>query len=1166
MTQRSLRFRVLLSLVLAGVVLALGLGGYLFVKSRRGRGALLRAEEAFSEGQWRDAKTNYTWYLVRHPGDPEVLPKYIESCLQLLSDRRANVSDAGRAHLQLALETRSDRDQAQQAIDFYRRHRLWRELDYAADLFLRQFPDDERLKFSKALANEGLGRAALAIAEYEGLVESGSAEPEVYGNLALLHHQQGLEAKGRAVLEDASAKWPNDPRVRAERARFLMAAGDLTQAAEEMEAALAAGVETGEVLLTAARIYMARQEWETAQSFAEKALGELPDSAEGCGLVANCLLGRRQVDEAVAFLSGIDPYVMADNPQLYLILAETQIDAGLLDDVEQTLEAFRTAYPRERNIVDYLSAQKLLKEGDASEAAARLEIVVERAPELGAARFALVRAYIESGQRGRAKDVLEMYIQSNPADKRARRLWDAAFAERSSQEVEAAARALLDSHDTPHFGSLYSMAHSLARMNSDGRKDGESLELAKSLLERAIQEHPSAPEGYRDLVFLLLDQGDLEGARHVLVRATDAGVPPLELNLVQGALAIAEGKPDQARSHFDQEMAEGDVAPQRTMQWAELFASRGHLDAGLALLEDAKAHEDGEGNRQELDLAQVTLCLRSGSLERAQTLIARFAEAYSEAPAAVGRLNDSRMSVARALLESGGESEEAAAEALIAEVLRSQPNRTDVKVLRARLLVMQDPPDLDAAEDLCAAARDGGASDAETFLVSGEIAYRKNQFANALDFAEKANAKSPGDFRTSMALARARLQMGLLSDAILVLEKLRPAFPEDQAILDLLARAYAGAGRFSEAEALAKQLESMEGGQTAVSLRAWILVSQGNWAAAGDLLRAMHETDPENLWTIHFLAKAMAEQGQWQSLEDFLNLCVSRRPGHPELWVELGNSYLTDPGAERLSKASFAFTQALVLEPDYPPALRGLLEVHLRSGERGAALGLCERYLAQNPNDPAVLERKATLLAQIPGRREDALNAIQQAIEAAPRPELFYVRARLRLEAGEFANAIEDLRRADQAGGVTQSDMNILMAEAYLGLNDLELARKFHALAESKRQALADSDRQQLEPADQARLDSLAARLAENFYERGRLRLENGEYQNAIDDLELAGGLGADVQSNLNILKAEAYLGLNNLEQAREFYRRANDTRPQLKPADQARLDSLAARLAEKEG
>ena len=163
--------------------------------------------------------------------------------------------------------------------------------------------------------------------------------------------------------------------------------------------------------------------------------------------------------------------------------------------------------------------------------------------------------------------------------------------------------------------------------------------------------------------------------------------------------------------------------------------------------------------------------------------------------------------------------------------------------------------------------------------------------------------------------------------------------------------------------------------------------------------------------------------------------------------------------------------ERIVRRTGYYRALLGLLEVQLRSENLGAALGLCDRLLAERPDDTGMLERKASLLAQLPGRQQEALDTIQSAIDLSPRPSFFYQRGCLRLDLGDYANAIEDFQRAKQAGGAGPGSLDLLMAEAYLGLNNIDLARVYYESAKNKASGV--------KPADAIRLDAIASRLAE---------------------------------------------------------------------------------------
>lgn len=1046
MTQVIIRICVFLM-----VLVVLGASGLFVFTKYRGQAALVRADEAYAEGRWREAKRNYTWYSVRHPRDLEVLPKYIESSLKILDNRRAQIQDAGRAYLKLTIDTPADTTKSHELLNFYRRYSLWRELDYAADFMLRNNPEDPYFLYNKALAAGYLGRNTQAISIYRDLLKSDDIQTDVYGNLALLLFEQGLEEQGWQVLNKALDEQSDNPLIRLERAKFLLATNDLDRASEEIEIALSSNIQSGEIYLTASRVRAAQTQWDAAYDSAEKAVKEMPDSVEAHFQLLICFISDNQIEKAINYISNIDPFILADHPAFYLTLAEIQIDADLLTDAKRTVEKYRSVYPNNPNIMDYLNARILLKSGNATEAASKLEVLVELVPELRAARYALGIAYLESKQRAKAKNTFELYLRNNPEDSRARILWDSVFAERTVEDIEAVAFGLLDS-ETPYFQSLIFTAQSLAKnlTGSDYDDDAERLQLMERLFERAITESPEAPDAYRDLGFIYLDQENFEATRQLLERANEAGVDRLELNLLRAALALTDSRPEHAQSLFEDELKVKTKDPNRILQWATLFAEQGYPAIATQVFDAARKEDPTQENRADLDLAQIDFYIQTDTIESATALIQTLSRTSSEIEGLTTQLNNKRLAISRLLMASDEQPEEVDVDQLIHAVEITEPNRTDAKIVRIRLMLQQEPIDLASAFKLCAAARDAGATDVETYLVSSEIAYKTGLFDDALQFAMTAHDASPDNLSTNLALARMQLQTGLVNDAVLTLKKIQSRLPENRAVINLLARAYAGIGRFNDAEKAIQRLEYLDGGQIQVSLRAWLLIARGNWAEAEELLSAMHKGNLDDLWTMHFLVVAMENQGKWEEAENFLNECIIRRPELPDIWVELGNSYQRNPEVRDFSKSSHAYTKALTRQTGYSRAIRGLLNVQLRTNNLGAALALCNRLLLDVPNDPTVLQQKSVILSQLPGRKDDALAAIQRAIDIKPNPTYFYFRGVIRLDKGDYNNAIEDFQRVDNVGGGGFTNIDLLMADAYLGLNNFNLAQSYYEVAESK--------------------------------------------------------------------------------------------------------------------
>lgn len=1040
--RRALVLALLLTLTLVGIV------GFLAFQSFRGRNALVAAEEAYSDGRWVEAKRNYTWYIARHSDDLEVFPKYIESCLNILNNRRDNVRDAGRAHLQLALSDPSNLASAQNVVDFYRNHKLWRDLDYATSVFLRNHPEDPVLIFNRALADSVLGRASEAIAGYERLIDRGDAPPEAYGNLAKLLLNQGYEEKGWRILDDASSDRPDNALIQVERVKYSLAVRNIARAVEELETIQS--VETsGDVFLVAASVHAANEDFETSLAVAREAVRALPTSYDGHMLIAKNLIALRRIDEAIDHLSSLDPFFLADNPQLYLMLAEIQIDAQRINGADSTIEAYKRVAPGDAEIFDYLEARKLLETGNSLEAASKFAVVVERMPELRTARYYLSIAYLENGERERAKNALELYLSSNPGDRRAQVLRDSVFADRSTESIASEAKDLLDS-DAPYFASLLSVANSLTLLGPEFSGDKERLGLTERLYRRAIQDSPSVPDAYADLGIHLLMEGNVAAARQVLDEAFAAGVEPGSLDYPAAAIALAEGNVDQAKTLFAERLALEPISLERAISWLTLFATVGQLDAGLALTETARREASSDAVRQDLDLAEVAVYTRFGNIEQANARLGALAEQYAEVPAMIARLNGYRIAVARLTMVPGENQDQALAEQLIQSVEQTEPERADAMVLRAQLLLQRDPPDLDRAETLCATARELAAQDMYLLLVSSEIAYRQGLYFKAKDYAAKAHDVSSNRVYTGVVLARMQLQIGEMSDALATLGEASQLSPDEPSIIELKIRAYAGLGRFRDADDLLHRLQDTLGGNVPLQLQASLLIARGAWETAERALRQMYAGNSAEPWVIHYLAIAMERQDRWDEAEQFLNECIAEHPDAHELWVELGKSYLRNPDKARLADASLAFTQALAQGPDDHRALRGLFEVQLRAGNPGAALGFCNRLLREIPDDYDMIRQKAMLLTQIQGHEQEALDTVNRAIDIRPLPELYYVRGALLLDLGDVPGALKDFQFVEQSGQDTSGDLDALMAEAYLELQNPVLARSYYDAARSR--------------------------------------------------------------------------------------------------------------------
>ena len=1100
---------VLLAVLIVAAGGAVAVYGYLRYTDRA---MLSNAEAAEAAQNWRAVKNNCAWYLTRHPKDAQVLAKYAEACSKSLDSRNANVRDTGRAYFQIASRDAAQPDVSRsihpvsrsipadepilRLVDFQEKHHLWGEMEYATSYFLRQrsgdsatsssSPQDQdryrgldaRLRYLHALALERAGRTKEAVDGYTELINAGTEFVDAYGSLALLLQQQGLTEQAQTVMKQAEERFPDHPHIFLSRARQLMAARSFAEAESAFQEALKRAPDDVQVLVEALDAALKTRRWDPAAAYADKLVKVAPDRQEGYLGLAFLFERKGEADKAIALLSGLDPRVRADNPELFLALAELQIATDRFDDLAQTLEAYKTSYPEHTAIFDYLAGRELMAKGMPSEAAAKLATVVESAPEFVRAQFYEAVAFMQSKQDDRAQGALESYLRNRPDDERAHALWQSRFgASTTREEAVNAGQTLLSNADAGSY-SLVFAARSLMRYASLQDAKEADVQLVNQLLERAIKLQPGDSSAYQALAEFLINRKDSQGARQVLDRAEAAGTDKRELFVLRAAVALAEGNPDVAHGLLIEDLARPDLTPDEVTRWAEFLAGSGYLDKAIEALK-LGAEKMNPEQRSEFEIEQLALTTRFGTTDRAMEIFKTIESQIVKTPALTTRLNQEKIAMARALLRTDisdpQESKEKAL-TLLKSVETEEPTNTGARVLRASLLLKQDPPDYAGAKSIVSGVLETSPSDVDALVLMSDIAAGGGRPAQALDYAQRAAAASPPGAQAQLALADAQLRAQRYREAQETLQRYIIARPNGTRAMEMLVRAYGEQGKPTEARATFDSLEKAladnpEKARILDPLRGKLAGYEGHWEEAERTLRLRQDANPDDMAATQSLAVALAKLNRYGEAEKLLKEFAERQHNRPEAWTLLGQFYLNRKPDQALEEASSAFTQASLLIPDYGPALRGLIEVQVRGNNRGTALSLCDRYLAAQPDDVDILYRKAVLLAQDRSRLDEALQTIGLALQISERPEFLTARGAIYLAQEKFSDALKDLQRYAEIIGSTSADVDMTMAEIYLALHEKDLAQQYYDSAKQKT-AKAQTP-------DTARIERLGKKLEE---------------------------------------------------------------------------------------
>lgn len=1034
-------FLVLVALAATGAM------GYKYLKHQRLLDAFDQAEIHFQNGEWMAAKRRYAFYLSSDRTNNSVLRKYAEASERLTADRSGTLRDASVAYYQISLNDPSDASVVEELIRIHTKRRAWGDLQFFSKLFLQDMPDNETLLYHRALALDKLGRWDEAVEAYRDAIAGGTGRPEAYGGLARLLWERDLTAQGEAVLDDAIVRDPGNCELYVERAKMFFESGELEDAERALSAARDLEPNNWRVLVAASRLALERNDVDEAYLLAVRAHASTEAEDEANLALLAAFERRGEYEEAIWVIEGLDPYTRADNPMYYLALGQLMLMQGRLDDFEGVLAEYREVYPNHVVMFDYLEARALLTKGSAAHAAAKLTTIVETRPDFREAQYYLAVAHLRAQRRDRASSVLESYLRHNPEDVQARFLFDQEFGGADSvAEIREGAVRLLKSETAP-LGSLLATARLLANVE---RGSSEGWGIALALLERALDQGGAGEEALELLIQVLLFEGDVSTAETRMATALDEGMSRNKLRLSLAGIALAAGREDEARRLFESHVSENDLTVDELVRWSSFYAVRGALDVAMDVLEPAIVAAEAE-KRFALRTSQIDLNARYGQVDRAVSILEGLEQGEVLALDAETRdlLNQHKEGIVRELLRRQVSHDSDLALKLIRELELDEPENTKLKLLHISVLFGARPPELEAAGLLVDSLVRSDPTNPRVWMMRSELSARDGNLLDAHGYAERAAALSPDSPEIQLFLGGLRMDLENFDEAQPPLERALSLNPDDSRATELLVRAYIETGRVAQAEMVLGRLErgapsDSEVSGTIASLRARIMLAKGlSRAQISVMLREKYEENSNDMSLLNDLVVVLVRAGNVMEAEALLAEFTDRHGDSAVVWTALGRFYMAEHAGSDDRKASAALTRALVLEPRFAPAMRGMIALQVQLDRWAEALLLSHRYLTQYPDDPVVLHQAAILVFRLKGPTSEATGLVTRAIGLRERDEYYFLRASMRLDQSAYEDALGDLQQIDRYRVRNSATLDLALAEAYLGVREYELARQY---------------------------------------------------------------------------------------------------------------------------
>ncbi len=404
------------------------------------------------------------------------------------------------------------------------------------------------------------------------------------------------------------------------------------------------------------------------------------------------------------------------------------------------------------------------------------------------------------------------------------------------------------------------------------------------------------------------------------------------------------------------------------------------------------------GSRRVLALA----LLRQGLVQPA------IAELQAGIKAAEGRDVESRYLLASIYheLRRSGEAEQ-----LVNEVLNGDPKHLPSLLLKGLILVEQGKDDAGLAILKNVAGRDRKSPWARLGM---GVAYRqKGQLKEAVQLLEQVSKEQPGWAMAHFRLGEALLAQGRAGEAMKAFSKAEKAAADPAIVKIQVANLLLARGRVEESIAKAKDALDLGKAQVeAYSVLARAYVARKEPARAESEIKkaiAANDKDPR---LVLVLAGLYQNLNQPDKEEATLKHFVQKFPREAEGPNQLGWFYLRQ---KRFRNALDEFQKAVMVAPEFMPALDGMAQAYSRLGEHANALATVEGMIKRRGETVGDLVLLSTIHERA-GNVKEALDSYQKALKLEKGSMALQVgHAELNARAGKRQEAIRLLNETAQS-------------------------------------------------------------------------------------------------------------------------------------------------------
>ncbi len=558
-----------------------------------------------------------------------------------------------------------------------------------------------------------------------------------------------------------------------------------------------------------------------------------------------------------------------------------------------------------------------------------------------------------------------------------------------------------------------------------------SEELTKALpwMEENVRLDPANLEHRLLLARAYVKLGQKDKAEAVTARAVEELPDNLTAKLLHVDFLGQIRSPERAEQALLGYIAANPKDPALRFKLAEQYAGNGKLDLAEETYREILKHVEGKAHIIAAKNALAVLHVRKNEIDQAKSTIDGVLKEYPDNPSTL--LLRGKIALAE------GKSIDAIAD--LRAALKADFNSVEIRRLLAQAHLLQN--EIDQARDNLQRAVEQDPRDVPSLNALAQLLIQKQQYADAGRLLDQAQAVDPKSADVRLTRFRLKLAQNDRKGALQLAKEAQQDLPDSP-----LGYFLAGLMHKLDSDTTRSTQELLQAVRTqpdagmALVLLVDNLVGEKRFAEAEGHLNKALQAQPENAFLHNFLGLVRQKR---QDYAGAVAAFQSASEAKPEWWTPYRNTAESYFEAGDAQSAVNVYKQALQKLPGKRDLLINLAVLHERVGQLDEAIGIYEKFLAQEPDHLVATNNLALLLANRRGDPESLkrAEALADKLVKVEHPEIWDTRGWILHRAGKRDQALELLRKAVNAAP-NNGGYQYHLALVYQSMGEVNLARK----------------------------------------------------------------------------------------------------------------------------